>query len=118
MGSSTSTPSSDQVPELRKAIGLSAAGTAATALAVSCEPTAITSTAPSPVSRAISSFRVPLIVPGRMILPNRCSGRPKLCMVSNDQLRDLALSNSEVEAIQYSLLGYPCQEITEEIGHE
>ena len=33
MGSSTSTPSSDQVPELRKAIGLSAAGTAATALA-------------------------------------------------------------------------------------
>ena len=101
MGSSTSTPSSDQVPELRKAMGLSAAGTAATALAVSCEPTAITSTVPSPVSRAISSFRVPLIVPGRMILPNRCSGRPKLCMVSNDQLRDLALSNSEVEAIQY-----------------
>ena len=107
MGSSTSTPSNDQVPELRKAIGLSAAGTAATALAVSCEPTAITSTAPSPVSRAISSFRVPLIVPGRMILPNRCSGRPKLCMVSNDQLRDLALSNSEVEAIQYSLLATP-----------
>ena len=30
MGSSTSTPSSDQVPELRKAIGLSTAGTAAT----------------------------------------------------------------------------------------
>ena len=58
MGSSTSTPSSDQVPELRKAIGLSTAGTAATALAVSCEPTAITSTIPSPVSRAISSFRV------------------------------------------------------------
>ena len=107
MGSSTSTPSNDHVPELRKATCPSIAGTAATALAVSCEPTAIISAEPNPVSRAISSFSVPLMVPGRIISPNKCSGSPKARIVSIDQFRWRASSNSEVEAMQYSLLATP-----------
>ena len=44
-------------------------GTANTALAVSCEPTATTLIHPKPVSSAISCFNLPRTVPGKTISP-------------------------------------------------
>ena len=73
IGWSSSTPSNDHVPELMNATGDSSslAGTAATALAVSCEPTAMTSTSPSPVSSAMSLRSFPRTVPGITIWQKR-----------------------------------------------
>ena len=109
MGSGNSKPSKDHVPELRKAMAPSPlmAGTAATAEAVSCEPTAITFIWPRPVSSAISSRSEPRTLPGITISPNIFLGNPKASMVSHDHSLPLASRSSEVEAMQYSLLAFP-----------
>ena len=109
MGLSVSTPSNDHVPELRNATGHSslAAGTAATALAVSCEPTAMTSTRPSPVSSAMSSRSCPRTVPGITIGQKRRRSSPRLSMRSQSQSRFSASSISDVEAMVYSVLASP-----------
>ena len=109
MGASISTPSNDHVPELMKATGCSSAlaGTAATALAVSCEPTAMTSTSPNPVSSAMSLRRRPRTVPGITIGQKRWRGRPRRSINGQSHVRVLALSISEVEAMVYSVLASP-----------
>src|SRR4051812_49967408 len=65
-GAVSSTPASDHVPHETYPKRSSAAGTANTAEAVSCEPTAVTGTeAGSPVSAATSARSVPTEEPGR-----------------------------------------------------
>jgi hypothetical protein len=64
-GSSSSRPTSDQVPEETYADGSSPLGTATTADAVSWDPTATTGTSsPRPTACATSGSKVPITDPG------------------------------------------------------
>ena len=111
MGRSSSTPSSDHVPELRKAqreVRPAGKGTAKRAAAVSCEPTAMTSVSSGrPNSAATSGNTLPRDVPGRTMRPNRCRGSPRRSMSAQFHVRCEASSSSEVEAMQYSLSALP-----------
>ena len=75
---------------------------AATALAVSCEVTAITGISETPHSLAISGSSVPRAAPGIWMGRKRRRGRPKRSMRSKSQSRRKGSSSCEVEAMVYS----------------
>ena len=95
-GWSSSTPTRDQVPQEMYAKSRPRAGTATTADAVSCEPTAITGSGPpgrpgpspvSPGSAATSGRRVPMTLPGWRSAGNSPAGRPARPIRSQAQSR-------------------------------
>ncbi len=85
IGSFDVTPNSDQVPQLRKAQSAPEAGSAATALAVSCDPTAKTRAPKAPVRAAISGATEPRLVPGVTIDCTHVSGIPSRSRIGIDR---------------------------------
>src|SRR5436305_13929900 len=75
-GAGNSAPISDHVPELMYAHDVPAAGTAATAAAVSCDAGATTGTERNPVSAATDERSGPSTVPGCTSVPSTCCGSP------------------------------------------
>ncbi|GAA3095408.1 hypothetical protein GCM10020001_009310 [Nonomuraea salmonea] len=97
-GPGSSTPASDQVPQETYAKAGPAAGTAATADAVSCEPTALTG-ADQPISAATSRRSPPTASPGSRSGGRMPGGRPS-CLTSGNA-HDLVRTSSSpvVEAL-------------------
>ena len=86
-GRSSSTPTSDQVPDEMYAAPGSVIGTPTTAEAVSCDPTAITSRPAAHRSLALtSSRREPIRVPGSTSGGNSERGRPSMSIKVASQL--------------------------------
>ena len=86
-GCSSSTPTSDQVPQEMYAKRSSRAGTPTTAEAVSCEPTAVrTVDSASPVSRRTSGRRRPTTSPGWRMGGSRPRGTPMASRISTDHV--------------------------------
>src|SRR5262245_46871217 len=83
-GAGSSTPISDQVPELMYAQEDPSAGTEATAEPVSCDAGATTGIGCSPVSVTTAGRSGPSTVPGWTIVPRICPGNP------NDFIRPCA----------------------------
>ena len=106
-GSSSSVPNSDHVPQLMKMKSLSLAGTAASALCVSCPATAITSAGSIPSSWQIPFFMRPSLVPHGTILPRILFGIPRLSNTSFDHILVRASSICVVDAMEYSLTCAP-----------
>ena len=82
IGSFVGVPMSDHVPELMNAQSSEASLMDATALAVSCEPTATTLALP-PNSSANSSVRRPITVPGYTISCIKRLGNPNLSKMTS-----------------------------------
>ena len=90
------------VPDDRYAKFSFAAGTAATALAVSCPATATTGIAPSPVSFCTSGRRFPIRSPGFTILPNLSCDSPTDASRLGSSCFVRGSSSCAVEAMVYS----------------
>ena len=107
-GWSSSTPTSDQVPDDTYANRRSAAGTPTTADAVSCDPTATTVVVVgSPVCSATVGRTRPTTSPGSTSGGNRSVGRSSAANSSADQVRVAASSRPVVEALVISVRRSP-----------
>ena len=103
-----STPISDQVPLDKYAhLVLPSAGTAATALAVSCEATAITGIGEQPISLATLFVSAPIAVPGLTISGIISRGRFNLRKIADDHLPERISISWLVLARVYSAYGFP-----------
>ena len=107
-GSSSSSPTRDQVPDDTYAMSRSAAGTATTAEAVSWEPTATTEVvAGSPVRSATPPVITPTVSPGSIKGGKRSAGSPRASNASADQDRRRASSSPVVDALVISVRSSP-----------
>lgn len=110
-GAVSSRPASDQVPVQMYANRSPAAGTAATAEAVSCEPTAVTGTGPaSPVSSSTSGRNRPAGSPGWRSGANNSRSTPSRWARSADQVRVRGSISWVVEALVSSV---PCTPVSQ-----
>ena len=98
-GSSSSSPTSDHVPEEMYAEGSPSAGTATTAEAVSCEPTAITGTSSGrSTAEATSGSSVPIRSPAERSGGRIADGMPTRSASSVAHSRDRTSYRPVVEA--------------------
>ncbi len=110
-GAPSSSPASDQVPVQMYANRSPSAGTAATAEAVSCDPTAVTGTGPlSPVSSSTSPRSTPAESPGCRSGANRPRSIPSREATSYDQSRVRGSISWVVEALVSSV---PCSPVSQ-----
>ena len=109
MAWSSSTPTSDHVPQATYANGASPAGTPTIADAVSCDPTRVRSVSPdAPVSARMSSRSGPMTSPGAPSSVNRPVGRPsEVAMSSRSQRRRWTSSRAVVDALVTSVTRMP-----------
>ena len=118
-GSSSSSPTSDQVPDDTYAKSRSSAGTPTTADAVSWEPTAITRTSgASPVRAATSDRSVPTTSPGSISGGNRSAGISSASSTSFDHDREEASSSPVVEAFVISAAQLPGQPVRQQVRQQ
>ena len=115
-GRSSSRPTSPQVPQEIQAAWLVVMGTATTADAVSCDPTAVTGVwAESPVSAATAGSRVPSTVPGFTSGGKMFLGKPRRAMRSSFQLPSRE-SSPVVDALVTSALREPVSRLARKSG--
>ncbi len=113
-GAVSSRPASDQVPVQMYAKRSPEAGTAATAEAVSCDPTAVTRTGPaSPVSSSTRGVNIPAGSPGRRSGAKRARSIPSRSATSYDQSRVRGSISWVVEALVSSV---PCSPVSQYVS--
>ncbi|MEG8035555.1 hypothetical protein QP157_09540 [Sphingomonas sp. LR61] len=105
-GASSSTPTSDQVPEEMYAKSGSVAGTATTAEAVSCEPTSVTGACP-PTASATDGSSGPSRSPGSRRVGRRPAGRPAAARNAGSHPRVVAFRTPVVDAFVRSAASTP-----------
>src|SRR3569833_4507884 len=116
-GAVSSTPASDHVPQETYPNSSSAAGTAKTADAVSCEPTAVTgSDGGSPAGAATSARSEPAGEPGGRSGGNRKRGRPSRASSGSDHAPDRTSYRPVVEAFVTSAPTVPVSQYASRAG--
>ena len=120
-GCSSSTPTRPQVPHEMYAADSARIGTATTADAVSCEPTAMTSSgcpAPSPSSAADLGEQRPDRLAGVDERGKRIAGSPSRAISASSHSPDATVSRPVVEALVRSATRSPGEPVADQVGDE